>query len=519
MLSKFEATLNEKFNGRLQMGPNTIYVNSSTPLTVIDTVLDREVQVIPDYIKRGIYNPDYAPPPEKLVRDHPALSDSPYEYGDSRYRRIHDAVTITCHRHGPFTQKLSDHIHKRVGCPACAGNERVPFEEFVRRSRDVHGELYQYDSSTYTSMSDVVSITCSIHGPWRTLGYNHTFNRSGCPGCNKSHQHDPTDEGILYLIRCPDLGCLKVGITSPSAYEKRMSRHRKNYGQIELLHTQTGTIGQVLMLESLILLKCERYSYESAVEGRTEFLVDSKPNIDTATTLAISDSPVNVVPYSRAQNRKWFDRSIHTAPMPFAHEVLSSPHLFRSTTFTNINARDCQVRSVDAATARTFYNATHIQGSPQSLGQNYGLYLGDTLVMVITTCASRSNTDKNVVEILRMATAVGHRVRGGASKLFNAITNALPNGTRVESYNDDRLFSGRIYATLGMTKERITQPDYYWMLGDTVLRRSATRRAKLPALLGEQFNPALSESMNMHNAGWVRIWGSGHTLYVFTVDR
>jgi hypothetical protein len=296
-----------------------------------------------------------------------------------------------------------------------------------------------------------------------------------------------------------------------------MSRHALNYGRIELLHRVDATYAQVLSLESRALQQCEKAHVGDRIEGHTELLVDTSETISTIQSLAIDDAVINIAPYSRAQNRKWFDRARDAAPLPFVHELIAAPHLFTNGPTKSLNARDCKVGIVDSRASRAFYNQSHIQGAPQSLGTNYGLFHDDLLVMMLTICASRANRNKNTMEILRMATLPSYRVRGGASKLFSATIKDLQPGTVVESYNDDRLFSGAIYSTLGMTPSHISQPDYFWIKGDQVLRRSATRRSNLPSLLGDQFDPSQSEAVNMTKAGWTRIWGSGHTLYTYTV--
>jgi len=70
-----------------------------------------------------------------------------------------------------------------------------------------------------------------------------------------------------------------------------------------------------------------------------------------------------------------------------------------------------------------------------------------------------------------------------------------------------------VYVVPDYVRRGIYNPDYFWMKGGVVLRRTATRRSCLPTLLGDRFNPILSEAANMSGAGWTRIWGSGHSVW------
>lgn len=81
--------------------------------------------------------------------------------------------------HGEYT-KLSEEIYDGDGCPKCALIKRgiehaVSKEEFIRRSKEKHGNLYNYDNIKYTKISEYVyDIWCYEHnGYFNTLAHNH----------------------------------------------------------------------------------------------------------------------------------------------------------------------------------------------------------------------------------------------------------------------------------------------------------------------------------------------------------
>lgn len=98
---------------------------------------------------------------------------------------------ITCPKHGDFEQSMSLHTRKNrpCGCPLCAKEEkRMSFEEFVERSRKIHGEKYEYDKSSYLDSKHKTMIFCKKHQSWFSCTpSNHISNENhnGCPICAK----------------------------------------------------------------------------------------------------------------------------------------------------------------------------------------------------------------------------------------------------------------------------------------------------------------------------------------------
>lgn len=57
-------------------------------------------------------------------------------------------------------------------------------EDFVKRSRALHGEKYKYDKTVYVGYRDKLIITCPKHGDFLQSPDKHLSGR-GCPGCKK----------------------------------------------------------------------------------------------------------------------------------------------------------------------------------------------------------------------------------------------------------------------------------------------------------------------------------------------
>lgn len=115
-----------------------------------------------------------------------------YRYEKVIYRGPLVKITITCPQHGDFEQLANNHL-AGYGCTKCAAeNLRQPFHEFERRSRERHGDRYDYAS--YTAIDEPVGIVCSEHGLFYQRGSDH-IKGSGCPACARNQRAE--------LIRLP----------------------------------------------------------------------------------------------------------------------------------------------------------------------------------------------------------------------------------------------------------------------------------------------------------------------------
>lgn len=108
-----------------------------------------------------------------------------YDYSESNYTTTHTKIDIICRIHGKFSQAPSSHLLKR-GCPKCGGSFNHNTEEFILRSKKVHGNKYDYSKCQYVNKITKVTITCPIHGEFEQPPNVHTTMQHGCPKCNSS---------------------------------------------------------------------------------------------------------------------------------------------------------------------------------------------------------------------------------------------------------------------------------------------------------------------------------------------
>lgn len=120
-----------------------------------------------------------------------AAHGNKYDYSCVDYVDMGTDVKILCPEHGLFIQKPRSHVLGR-GCPTCSGYRLANFEEyytdeFIRRSRAVHGDRYDYSLSQYVTSAQPVWIICKKHGVFSQSPSSH-MNGHGCPKCgDESH--------------------------------------------------------------------------------------------------------------------------------------------------------------------------------------------------------------------------------------------------------------------------------------------------------------------------------------------
>jgi hypothetical protein len=116
-----------------------------------------------------------------------------YDYSKTMYKSAHSPVTIGCPVHGNFSQMSSDHL-SGYGCSFCAQNKKLTTKEFIKKSKQVHGNKYDYSKTVYKGAHMNVIIICPVHGEFKQTPSNH-LNGCGCNSCYLSTK--PTTETFV----------------------------------------------------------------------------------------------------------------------------------------------------------------------------------------------------------------------------------------------------------------------------------------------------------------------------------
>ena len=104
-----------------------------------------------------------------------------YDYSNIDYTKRLDKVKIICSKHGEFWQTPANHLNGQ-GCPNCL---KIDTEEFIKRAKEIHRDLYDYSKVVCLNSQTKVIITCKKHGDFEQLSRSH-LQGTGCPNCNLS---------------------------------------------------------------------------------------------------------------------------------------------------------------------------------------------------------------------------------------------------------------------------------------------------------------------------------------------
>ena len=111
-----------------------------------------------------------------------SMHDGIYDYSKVEYINGHTKVIIGCKIHGEFLTIPHSHLSRGIGCPKCSGQSKLTTKEFIKKSKIIHGNLYNYNTVNYENQKTKVTINCNIHGDFEQNPDNH-LTGSKCPRC------------------------------------------------------------------------------------------------------------------------------------------------------------------------------------------------------------------------------------------------------------------------------------------------------------------------------------------------
>lgn len=126
---------------------------------------------------------------DQFINDAIQVHNNKYSYTKIEYINDNIPVTITCHKHGDYTQTPNSHLQGR-GCAECYNNRRGETlfssqKQFIEKAITIHENKYSYNDSNYINSKTKIIVTCSSHGGFSVTPNNH-IQGYGCPKCKTS---------------------------------------------------------------------------------------------------------------------------------------------------------------------------------------------------------------------------------------------------------------------------------------------------------------------------------------------
>ena len=183
-------------HGGLYDYSKVVYVNARTKIIIIDSEYGEFFQRPHDHLngigcpKRG--GTEKLTTEEFIERARNVHGDS-YDYSKTVYERSHDKITIIDPEYGEFKQvayyHLNGHGNPLRGTMKQSEQRRDSSEKFIKKSKLVHGELYDYSKVKYKNNHTKVIIIDKIHGEFEQTPSGH-LNGNGCPYRNRNHLYE-----------------------------------------------------------------------------------------------------------------------------------------------------------------------------------------------------------------------------------------------------------------------------------------------------------------------------------------
>jgi len=138
-----------------------------------------------------------------FIKKSKEIHGNKYDYSQAKYINAHTPIKIYCPVHKQFFyQRPTNHLQGR-GCQKCVGDTlrgvfALSKEDFIKKSKDLHGNKYDYSDVDYFNSQTKVSITCPIHGSFSQVPNSH-LSGNGCPICNESKGEKTTSDVLNSL--------------------------------------------------------------------------------------------------------------------------------------------------------------------------------------------------------------------------------------------------------------------------------------------------------------------------------
>jgi len=104
-----------------------------------------------------------------------------YDYSLVNFVNHRTKVRIICKEHGEFSQIPNSHLYG-ANCPDCSGVKKYTNETFIKKSKNIHNDKYNYSLVNYINNDTKVKIICPIHGIFEQVPSSHLIGR-GCKRC------------------------------------------------------------------------------------------------------------------------------------------------------------------------------------------------------------------------------------------------------------------------------------------------------------------------------------------------
>lgn len=175
----------KKVHGERYNYSKVIYINSDTKILIRCKKHGEFLQIPSTHLrKKGcpLCNKHHHINTEEFIKRAIKQHGNKYDYSETKYINALTNVIIICKKHGKFLQNPSIHL-QGSNCPRCHFDSLMSStERFIKKSKKIHGNKYDYSKVKYKKSLSPVIIICNKHGEFLQTPNTH-LQKKGCPIC------------------------------------------------------------------------------------------------------------------------------------------------------------------------------------------------------------------------------------------------------------------------------------------------------------------------------------------------
>ena len=421
------------------------------------------------------------------------IHNDKYDYSKVNYVNSRTKVCIICPTHGEFWQTPHNHL-KGYGCAECGKEKshlpKITIEDFISKSKERHGNKYDYSKAYYKTWDAKVCIICPEHGEFWQTPSNH-INGSGCPKCaNEKRKNALLKDTKLFV----DVATLihdeepKDEIVSLFSEIEHQQHNREILNGMEI----------DIFIPPLKL----GIEYNGLRWHSEEFGKDHRYHLDKLNKC--NEKGIRLI---QIFEDEWINhREICESKLKQICGLNTNPKIY---------ARKCEIREIsDKTEAYEFLDKNHIQGRTVCTIA-LGAYYQNNLVGVMTFKKEK----EGYWDLNRFATDINYQCVGIGGKLFKYFTRNYPF-IEIKSFADRRWTTdptNNLYTKLGFAFDSFVPPTY-WYHNPKInpyirFHKFGFRKQHLHKQYGLPLT--MTEREMTETLGYTRIWDCGLIKYVY----
>jgi len=468
-----------------------------------------------------------------------------FDFSNPEYTKASERFFLTHIPCGTRASYLYEVLIRKdsVSCRVCTprGTKAISQDDCEKRFRQVHGETYDYDFSTYKNATTKMSMICREHGVFEQTPMSH-WNGHGCQKCGVEKM---VDENRLPRHVLQERAYSRWGDAFEYDWESFITTNHKMrifckkndhgwFTQSAGDHLAGHGCRKCVSAQSTPETEILEFIASRGLEAIHGYRMQNNKEIDIyLPSLRLGIEYDGLYYHSSAFNK---DKNYHLKKtLDAAKEGIRVIHIFEDEwvysrskvesilsmnlkiySGQKIFARNTSVVGVPWSEAKAFLEEFHLQGAGAA-ATCVGLISQGQVVAVM---GFRNTGIPCEVELIRFVSR--GQIVGGFSKLLRAyLKDQESKGTalsRVVSFSDTRWSLGDVYEKNGFQVEYEIPPDYMYTRGMRRFHKRGFQHQYLKAKFdkGELpfYDPEETELVNCEKNHYYQIWDCGKKKWV-----